>query len=105
MKLYNGLIQRRDGPQTRQRDSPAHDSSVVYVPTSFDQSPLFKPIEKASHIRIVSDHSLGNPPARQSIISCAAQNSQHVVLRRREIRFLQYGFKLRRQGIRGAEDG
>lgn len=99
MKLEDRFIEGFDRAQACGRYTTTNNPPIARIAISLDQSPLFKPIEKAGHIRIARDHPIGNAPAGQSLITRASQYAQNVVLRCRKIGLLQHCFKFGRERI------
>ena len=72
------------------RDPSDHDPPVLFAAFRVrSRLPNFHSIQESGHIRVWSDHPLACLRARESILSRAAKNAQHVVLRGSELMLLQ----------------
>jgi hypothetical protein len=101
MKLTNGLIEPSEKIETCVGDAGLHYTTVVPLTLARNQAALFHAVQKASHVGIVGNHTVGNFSACQAVRFRAAQDAQHVVLSAGEAVAFEQLFGVLAQGIRG----
>src|SRR5882672_2771954 len=102
MTGLHGFVESREQLYAIWRDSGHHRPPVLGFPASRDQAPLLQTVEQPSNIWVVRNHAAGDFPTREPF-GCAAQDSEHVVLRRRESLGLEHGDEAARQHVYGAQ--
>ena len=98
----DGFIKAGHKLQSIRRDSSHHQSPVFGFPPTLDQSPFFQTVEKPRDIRVAGNHAAGYFPAGESRRR-APQDSENVVLRRRQLLALEDLSRTAREQITGPQ--
>lgn len=93
--------QREPGPGDRGRHRPA----VAPITRPRDQATLVEPVEQAGEIRVARQHPLGDRPVRERLRPGAAEDPQHVILRKGQILGTQDVDLQAQEVIRGQDQG
>jgi hypothetical protein len=87
MFLLHGDIEAGEQSQSFRSNSSEDHPPVLRFAGPRDKAAPLQSIQKSSNVRVASDHSIRNFPTSKAFPG-AAEDSQDVVLRRREIRRL-----------------
>ncbi len=87
--LLDGLIQPREKAQAVVRNPCDDDAPIFRLALSRNQPARLKAVEQSRNVRVSRDQPFADFAARCTRPSCAAKDSQHVVLRRRQFRLLE----------------
>jgi hypothetical protein len=85
----------------RRGDHPA----VARIANALHQATFGQPIQQTREVRIARQHALRDRPTGERVRPCATQDSQHVVLRKRQVRDSQHLDLTSQQVIRRQHQG
>jgi hypothetical protein len=84
MYLAHGTIEAGKQLEAGRGNADKDFPPIGILAAAADEGALFKAIEKAGNIRIAADHAARDFAAQQAL-GCSTQDTQHVVLIRREV--------------------
>jgi hypothetical protein len=89
VELIDRLVKAGQDVEPLRLNARPDDAAILLFPVPENQALLFQPVQEAGHVGNLRDHPLADLVAGKAALSRAAQDSQGVVLRGRQIFLLQ----------------
>jgi len=86
MQRCDGSVQPVEQATSRARDPCGHNPTVRTLPSSARQSTLFEAVEEPGYVRVTCRRSLSYPRQWRAGHPCVLEDTQDVVLLRRDAR-------------------
>src|SRR5215467_998197 len=99
MNLGDRCIELTEQLEAPRRDAGADLATILRAALALDQPRVLEPVEKSRDVRHLRYHSVPDLVSAEAVFAGAAQNAEHVVLRRR------YAMLFERISERVAEHG
>ena len=104
MTLPNGFVELGEQTQAGARDARCDAATILRLTLAGDQPARFEPIQQPRDVRVFCHHPLAYFATGGALFTSAAQDSQRVVLRLRQISLLERLVNARRQPLGGAQE-